>query len=301
MAKVLITGIGFISRNLAEILANDGHQIQFLTRNIHNPITNKKFYWNINDEKIDVDAFNNVDHIMHLAGSNIATKRWTKSRKQDLIDSRVKSTRLIFNTLKKHSIKLKSITCASAIGYYGAINSDKIFTESDDSYNDFIGDLCEQWEHEISNFKKLGIRTTILRTGIVFGKDAGALHNIIKPISMNAGAYIGNGNQYIPWIHISDLCNIYKTALLNKTFKGVFNAVAPSFENNKSITNNIADKLNKKIWLPAIPAFLLKLFLGEMSIILLTGSRISSEKLIQKGFKFEYPTLNSALENLLIS
>lgn len=299
MAKILITGIGLIGTALAHQLKNEGHTVQFLSRSLRTNFPFKTFIWNVEQQELDKEALKDVSHIIHLAGANIAEKRWTSKRRKQIIDSRVNSTRLLRSSIKEENLMLESIVCASAIGYYGAKNSETYYKETDAPHNDFISEVCQLWENEIDTFKTLGIRTVTLRTGIVFSSKGGALKKMCDPIKNNFGAIIGKGNQIIPWIHITDLNNIYSNALFDNTYEGVINAVAPSSDTNKDITRAIAEELNKKIWLPPIPPLVLKILFGEMAIILLTGSNISVEKLKQLGFKFEYEDLKSALKNLL--
>ena len=145
-------------------------------------------------------------------------------------------------------------------------------------------------------FDAINIRTVIFRTGVVFAKEGGALEKLSQPIKLGVGAALGSGEQYIPWIHLEDLCNMYLYAIENEEIKGIYNAVAPEQLTNKSLTKIIANKLKKPLWLPNIPAFVMKLILGKMAAIILEGSRVSSEKIMATGFKFNYPTIKEALD-----
>lgn len=297
MAKILVTGgTGLIGKHLCKLLKNRGHFVTVLSRSrTVNPLS---FYWNINENYIDNEAITNTDYIIHLAGAGIADKRWTSARKKILINSRVDSTSLLFRKVKELNPTLKGFIAASGIGYYGALTSEKVFSENDNSGNDFLATICKLWEKESLSFQNENIRTVILRTGIVLSKKGGALDKIMKPIKLGVGAAIGSGKQFMPWISIEDLCNMYVEAIENKTINGIYNAVAPEHITNKGFTKTIAKFVKKPLWLPNIPSFVLKIVLGELSIILLEGSRVSSRKIENTGFKFKHSTLNSFFSQL---
>jgi len=300
MVQVLISGgSGLVGKALCEKLQAKGYDVAILSRNKKNDTTFKAYLWDPIRNQIDSNAIASSDYIIHLAGANIANKRWTASRKRFILDSRVESANLIFNEIKKQNKELKAFISASAVGYYGAVTSDKIFTEEHPASDDFLGQTCLSWEQATKQFEKLGIRTAILRTGLVLNKQGGALSKMLIPIKMGLASAIGNGRQHLPWIHIDDLCELYIKAIEDDLMGGVFNAVAPDFQTNKSFTQTIAQSLNKPFFLPNTPAFLLKLVLGEMSILLLEGSRVSADKLNKLGFTFKFPKLGSALKDLL--
>ena len=290
MASILVTGgTGLIGSNLCNLLKSKGHNVSILSRS-KTKKTNV-FHWDIEKKHIDDEAILNADYIIHLAGAGIADKRWTKSRKKQLIASRVDSTNLLFEKVKELNPNLKGFISASGIGFYGAITSKKIFQENDAPNNDFLSKICILWEKEVYKFNSLNIRTVVLRTGVVFSKEGGALEKIIKPIKLGAGASIGNGKQYMPWIAMEDLCNMYVSAIENIEIKGIYNAVAPEHITNEELTKSIAKTFKKPLWLPNIPSFFLKIILGELAVILLEGSRVSSEKIKKTGFNFLFPTI----------
>ena len=298
MASILVTGgTGLIGKHLCDLLKQKGHSVSILSRN-KTPEFNT-FYWNVEDNYIDLEALLHIDYIIHLAGVGIADKRWTKSRKTELINSRVNSTSLLFEKIKELNPKLKAFISASGIGYYGATTTDKIYKEEDKPGTDFISEICIQWEKAANKFNSIGIKTIIFRTGIVLSKKGGALEKIAKPIKLGFGSALGSGHQYMPWIHIDDLCKMYIEAVENKEFNGIYNATAPESITNKAFTKAIAKLLKKRIWLPNIPSFFLKIILGEMAIILLEGSRVSCDKIEKLNFQFKYPKLNIALEKLV--
>ncbi|WP_299528356.1 TIGR01777 family oxidoreductase [uncultured Lutibacter sp.] len=298
MSTILITGgTGLVGKHLSIMLSKKGYNVTVLSRNQ----TTKPncYYWNLETNYIDAKAVIEADYIIHLAGAGIADKRWTNERKIELIDSRVKSTNLLFRKIKELNPNLKAFIAASGIGYYGATTSTKIYEENDESGADFLSEICKLWENASNQFKTLNIRTVILRTGVVFSEKGGAFEKISKPFKLGVGAALGSGKQFIPWIHLEDLCNMYAEVIENTEINGVYNAVAPEHITNKTLSKQIAKVLKKPFWLPNIPSFFLKLFLGKMTIILLEGSRVSSRKIVATGFKFNYTTLTKALHNLL--
>ncbi len=298
MASILVTGgTGLIGKHLCEILLKKGHKVFILSRNSSNKPN--IFKWDIENNYIDENAIKNTDYIIHLAGAGIADKRWTAKRKKLLIDSRVSSANLLYTKVKVLNPNLKGFIAASGIGFYGAITTNKIFTENDSAGNDFLSTICTHWENASLQFNALNIRTVILRTGVVLTKKGGALEKIVKPIKFGFGAALGTGKQYMPWIHIDDLCEMYVQAIENPELTGIYNAVAPEYCTNKILTKEIAEVLNKPLFLPNIPAPILRIILGKLSNILLEGSRVSSNKIVKTGFEFKFYTLKNALKNLL--
>lgn len=300
METILIAGgTGFIGKKITQLLLDKGYQVNLLSRKKNKVAQPNTFVWDVENAYIDLAAFKNVDHLINLSGANIGEKRWSKKRKEAILNSRINTTKFLFETVKSQQISLQSFISASAVGYYGSITSEKIFSESDISNDDFLGNVCHQWEQEALKFNDLGIKTTIIRTGIVLAKNEGAFQKMLQPIKMGFGAVLGSGKQYLPWIHENDIATIYVNAIINKNWNGIINAVAPQHINNQEFTLKIAKKLSKKIYLPPIPAFLLKMLLGEMSQLILTGSRVSSEKLVNLGYEFQFETIDNALDDLL--
>tara|TARA_B110000459_G_scaffold172010_1_gene193145 strand:- start:2713 stop:3603 length:891 start_codon:yes stop_codon:yes gene_type:complete len=295
MEKVLITGgSGLIGRRLSFLLKSRGYEVRILSRS-NNPKNNyKTFVWNVSEQYINDSAFEGLNHIIHLAGAGIADKRWSEKRKKEIIASRVASTNLLYNTVKRLKIPLNSFISASATGYYGAVTSETIFEEKDKPAKDFLGKVCSLWEDSIFQFNEIKIRTVALRTGIVLSKDGGALKKMKTPIITS----LGNGKQYMPWIHIDDLCELYIKAIEDEQFKGAFNAVSPEHISNLSFSKKISKIFNYPFLALGAPSFILQIVFGEMSTIILNGSRISANKIKQAGFKFKFENLEKALKNL---
>lgn len=295
---VLITGAGgLIARELSKQLENN-YTIRFLTRKKKH---DHEFEWDLTKGTIDEKALNGVSHVIHLAGANISEKRWTDERKKELISSRIDSAGLILQSLKQKNIKLKSFISASGINYYGTETTEKIFTEEDGPGNDFLSEVVVQWEKAADQFKEqqLAERVVKLRTAVVLSEKDGALKKMLPTIKMGIGSPLGNGKQYMPWIHIKDICAMYEFALKNPEMNGAFNAVAPEHATNKYLTEKIAQVLKKPLFMPNVPTFMLRLVFGELSDAVLKGSRASSRKILKAGFQFEFPDLKRALEDLL--
>jgi uncharacterized protein (TIGR01777 family) len=295
MRKVLITGgSGLVGRRLSFLLKSRGYEVRILSRSNNPKNSYKTFLWNISEKTINDSAFEDLNHIIHLAGAGIADKRWSEKRKKEIIASRVASTNLLYNTVKRLKTPLDSFISASATGYYGAITSETIFEEKDKPAKDFLGKVCSLWEDSIFQFNEIKIRTVALRTGIVLSKDGGALKKMKTPIITS----LGNGKQYMPWIHIDDLCELYIKAIEDQEFKGAFNAVSSEHICNLSFSKKVSKIFNHPFLAVGTPSFILQIVFGEMSTIILNGSRISANKIKQAGFKFKFENLEKALKNL---
>lgn len=293
--NILLTGgSGLIGSELTKILIENGHQVRILTR--EKEIKHPFYHWN--KDKIDEKVFENLDGIIHLAGSLIA-KRWTNSYKKEIFSSRVDTANLLFEYVKKLNIDLKFFISASGTGYYGQITSDKIFKESDEPNIDFLGKVCVAWENAAYQFEKIGARVVCLRTSFVLSKNGEGFKLLKKTIQLGVGANLSDGKQWMPWIHITDLIQLYAEAVSNDKIKGSYNASSPQYINHSEFNHTLARKMNKPFFMPNIPAFVMKLALGEMSSLVLNGSRIDATKIKETGFKFQYPTLEKALEELI--
>ncbi|WP_343658607.1 TIGR01777 family oxidoreductase [Chryseobacterium sp.] len=295
---VLITGAGgMIAKELAKKIGND-YEIRFLTRNKKRE---NEYEWDIRKGSIDEAALDNVSHIIHLAGANISEKRWTLERKRELISSRVDSAELLRTALRKNKIKLKSFISASGINFYGTKTSEKIDVETDPPGNDFLSEVVVLWERAADDFKEqeLAERVVKIRTAVVLSEKDGALKKMVPPVQYYIGSPLGNGKQYMPWIHIDDICSIYEFAIKNTAIDGAYNAVSPQHTTNKELTKKIAKVLGKPLWMPNVPGFVLKLIFGELASAILEGSRASSQKIQEAGFHFKFPDLDEALRDVL--
>lgn len=302
MKTILITGgTGLIGQELTGMLLRKGYKVSILTRHPKTQNENVKYFiWNVPNKVIDPGAFKDVCTIIHLSGANIGNKRWTNKRQGEIYNSRINSTRLLLSYIKRENIKIEHFISASAIGYYGTYTSDLIHSEESSHGNDVLAKTCIEWEREVLKFQEMGILTTILRTGIVLSLNGGVLNKMITPAKFGLNAPLGNGMQYMPWIHITDLCSMY-LYLIEYHESGIFNAVSSEHCTNLEFSKSLSKVLQKPFFLPHIPSFLLKLMLGKMSAITLQGSRVSNDKIKKAGFNFKLDNLNSALEDLLLN
>lgn len=289
---------------LKDMLIARGHSIVILSRS-KKPTQGAVSYaiWDIRKGIIDKEAVAGADHIIHLAGAGVADKRWTTKRKQEIVNSRVNSGKLLIKALQETDNRVQTLISASAIGWYGpdVKGSKKVFAENDPADTAFLGETCRLWEKSVEPAMQLGKRLVILRTGIALSNKGGAFKAFKKPVKAGIAAIMGGGKQVISWIHIDDLCRMYIHALENSQLQGVYNAVAPEYVANKTLIIKLA-KARKKPFIPIhIPAFALKLMLGEMSIEVLKSTTVSAEKIRNTGFRFLYATIDAALNELVMS
>ncbi|AWI27242.1 TIGR01777 family oxidoreductase [Flavobacterium pallidum] len=300
--KILITGAtGLIGSELVSTLLKHGHHIHYLSTSNEKLASEphyRGFYWNPEKGKIDDRAIEGIETIIHLAGASIS-KRWTKKYKQEIIESRVLSANLLFSTLKNHPHQVKHLISASAIGIYPD-RLKNIYTEETKEVDEgFLGYVVEKWEQVADKFRLLNIKVAKIRTGIVLSDKGGALMEMVKPVKFGLGSPFGSGKQYQSWIHISDLVGIYRMAA-EQEWTGAFNAVAPHAVTNKELMRTIADTLHKPFFMPNIPEFLMQLVLGEMHTILFSSQNVSSTKVRDNGYQFQYDYLEKALHALLV-
>jgi len=295
--KILITGgTGLVGSRLAEMLIDSGYEVALLSRQTGQFSRYKTFRWDLKTDYIDDHAISWADYIINLAGASVSDGKWTDERKKEILNSRVKSTNLLYCCLKTTPNHVKGFLSASAIGIYGN-SGEKLVTEESPYADDFLANVSKMWEAASWQMHELGIRTVIFRIGIVLSNQGGALPQLAKPVKLMAGAPLGSGKQYMSWIHIDDLCRLFIKAIEEPQFAGVMNAVAPHPVTNEEFTKALAGVMHRPLMMPKIPAFGLKLVLGEMSEVVLGGSRVSSARVQNTGFTFEYPFIEDALDS----
>jgi len=306
MKTVLITGgTGLIGTAIRQVLLEKGYRVIILSRqaDIQSKHPNLSFaQWDVKKQTTDRDAIAAADYIIHLAGAGVADKRWTEKRKKEIRDSRVSSSALIVSSLQSISNKVKAVISASAIGWYGEdtiIPNPAPFIETNPPDKSFLGTTCKEWEGSIEPVIGLGKRLVTLRTGIVLSLEGGALKEFITPLSFGIAAILGSGKQIVSWIHINDLVNLYIAAIENESMKGVYNAVAPKPVSNKELIISLAKRKNKFHIPLKVPAWLLKMILGEMSIEILKSCTVAATKTEATDFVFSYSTLQEALDQLI--
>ena len=298
---VLITGAtGLIGSEIVKQCHNNNITVHYLTTSedkIETKQNYKGFLWDTKDGTIDIKCFQNVNTIINLAGATVA-ERWTSSHKKAILESRLQSLQVLKESLKKVEHQIEHIISASAIGIY----PNSVTNYYEETYLEisptFLGEVVEKWEAKADEFKELNLKVSKVRIGLVLSADGGALPEMMKPMKLGAGAAFGSGTQWQSWIHIKDLANIFVYVMQHK-IEGTFNGVAPNPVTNNDLTKAVAKTLDKPLILPNIPEFAMKLILGEMHIILFESQRVSSKKIEENGYHFEYSNLQPALDNIL--
>lgn len=292
--NILLTGgTGLIGNRLIHQLIDRGYKVRILTRDRE---VEPPFYsWS--KHKVDEKAFENLDGIIHLAGAPLM-KSWTKSYKKEILDSRVASAQLLFKKVKELQVNLKFFITASGSSFYGQETSPTIFTETDKVGEDFLAHVCGQWERAALPFQSLGAKVVCVRTPLVLDKNAESYQLMKLPTQYGFGTHLGNGKQWMPWIHLEDLCRVYIEAIENNQLEGAVNAVAPHHVSHQEFMEILAQSFHTKIRLPHIPSALVKLAMGEKACLILEGSRLSNERLNSIHFQYHYPTLQLALKQI---
>jgi uncharacterized protein (TIGR01777 family) len=303
MATVLISGAtGLVGSSLCQLLRKEGYEVRILSRS--NSVNSEfpVYKWDLQKKYIDEKAFENLDYIIHLAGSPIADKKWTKEYKNEILESRVNSTKLLESYIIKTKINLKAFISASAIGIYGNNIDNTPLTEQTiikSSSNEFLVNTTLEWEKSVDEIQNLGIRTSKVRIGIVLSTRGGALAKMLPSYKIGIGSYFGNGRQIYSWIHIDDLCSIFAYLLKDEKANGVYNAVAPNPVTNYELAVAIAKAKGQKALLLSVPEFALKLAMGEMTSIILNNANVYPDRLLTTDFVFQYPKVVSALTDLI--
>ena len=285
-------GSGLIGKRLFAHLYEKGYNVAILSRKKQEK---NAYYWNPEKGEIDSSILHKVTHLINLSGVSIAGGRWTDVRKKEIIHSRVFTTKFLFKN-KDHFKNLKHYITASGVSCYG-INANKSYSEEDLFGNDFLSEVVKKWENVADLFSSICLVSKI-RISPVLDSKGGFISEMKKPIQFGMGAILGTGNQWMPWIHQRDLCAVFEFVMVNK-LEGAFNAVSGNVSNRK-LTQLLARKLHRPLILPALPAWSAKMIFGEMATLFLDGVQISNQKLIDKGFEFQYTEIEKALDQVLI-
>lgn len=298
MKKILIAGgTGFVGKQLIPFLVEKGYSIHVLTRKPSaNSSKNIRFFqWEIERQYIDKKAFEGVEILINLTGANIGEKRWTEQRKKEIIDSRINSIDVLYQYISENKFNINTFISSSAVGFYGAVTTDKTFVETSENGNDFLASVCQKWEDAALKFNDLGIRTNILRKGVILRKEGGMVKKLSPLAKLGINVSLGSGKQYLPWIDIRDLVRLYDFILFSAQFNGIYNAVAAEQITMSDLSKALLQSFGKKSFLPNAPAFVIRLLFGEMAVMLLEGSKVSNEKLKSTGFSFEFDTIEKSL------
>ena len=300
--KILITGAtGLVGKEIVRLCHESGIDVNYLTTSkskLSNSSNYKGFYWNPKNREIDPACFEGVEVIINLVGASIS-KRWTDTYKVEILDSRTRTAQLLKDTITEHQFSVKHIVSASAIGIYPTSLVNYYDENNSEISDSFLGQVVQKWEEAVDAFSELNINVCKIRIGLVLSENGGALPEIVRPIRFGAGAAFGSGKQWQSWIHINDLAQIFIFAL-KENLSGIYNAVAPNPVTNSELTKASAKVLKRPLLLPNIPKLPMKLVLGEMHMLLFESQRVSSCKIIEKGFDFKFVNIETALQDLLV-
>ncbi len=291
--RTLISGCtGLVGSALIESLHSAGHDIRCLKRNKD---TSSTSFWHTSDLFSEKENSNPFNHVIHLAGENVANGRWSATRKKAILESRVEGTRQLVHYLSTLDTPPETLLCASAVGFYGS-RGDELLNEHSGLGGGFLADVCKQWEKEAKKAQELGTRVVNLRFGMILSPKGGALHKMLPPFKAGLGGPIGKGTGYMSWISIRDITEIVEFLLNTTSVTGPINVVSPTPVTNTEFTASLAKVLNRPARLPA-PPFMLRLLFGEMADeMLLSRTRAKPEKLLSSGYEFSDTNLEKVLE-----
>ncbi len=299
MQITLLGGSGLIGRALAEELRQFGDSVTILSRRSRPEGLHAQIKWQIWDGK-DVARLRELlfkqEAIVNLAGESIGKGRWTRARKEILLKSRLEPTNAIVEALQQMELRPSVLIQASAVGYYPS--GDAILDERGPAGTDYLSQLAQAWEAASLPVETLKVRRVVLRSGVVFSKERGVLEQMTLPFKLFAGGPIGSGKQFVPWIHIEDEVNAIRFLIHRETARGIYNLNAPEIVRNAEMGRMIAKVMKRPYWLP-VPAFALKLLLGEMSTLILDGQHVVPLRVVEEGYSFKYYQLEPALRDLL--
>jgi hypothetical protein len=278
------------------MLQEKGYETAVLSRQKTGKV--RTFFWDPKAGFVDPEALAWADAIVHLAGANVAEGRWTAARKKEILESRIIGTETLQKALAQHPHQIHRVVAATAIGWYGDTGDDWA-DEQSPAGQGFLASVCKEWELAVGRFASLGMRTVMIRVGVVLSPRGGALVEMAKPVKLFAGAALGSGQQYVSWIHEDDLCSLFIKALEDDKMEGIYNGVAPHPVTNAELTKTIALHANKPLLLPNVPAFALRLMLGEMADIVLESTRVSCSKAEKAGFQFKFAEADDAIADLI--
>lgn len=297
MKNILIAGgTGFVGKELVPYLAREGYPVHLLSRKEKESLPGIRYFkWDIESGFIDRRAFENVGTIINMTGANISEKRWTVRRKKEILESRTKALDLLFRYVHENNFSIDRLISSSASGYYGSVTTDEIFTEESENGHDFLGRVCREWERSALQFENSGIKTIILRKGVVIAPNGGMYKKMAPFAKQGINTSLGRGQHYLPWIAAKDLVRLYNFLLKENEIKGIFNAVASEHITMNELSGALLRSFGKKSILPNMPAFVIKSGYGEMSVMLLEGSRVSNRKIKEAGFHFEWDTIEELI------
>ena len=299
MKIILSGGTGFIGKPLVRELLGQGHNVVILTRHAAQSSHEGLSYalWDGRNQGAWSQQVDGADAVINLAGESIGDKRWTKSQKEKILQSRLSATNALVTAITAAKQKPEVLISGSAVGYYGSIPEGNV-TEDVPAANDLHAQVCKEWENAAQKAETLNVRVVCLRTGIVLEKDGGALKRMLLPFKLFAGGPIGSGKQWMPWIHREDMLRAIMFVLENRAVRGPVNMTAPEPVRMREFAKALGKAMRRPSLAP-VPGFVLKIILGELSVMVLTGQRALPKKLQQAGFQFTHPNISEALSSIL--
>ena len=300
MSTILIAGgTGLVGNHLSQMLKAAGHEVLHLSRKRNLNAKFPAYVWDLTKKTIEQEAVDRADFIINLAGAGVADQRWTDERKRLIISSRVDSTLLLKFAIEHRPTPLKAFISASAVGFYGS-RGDNLMNENDPAGKDsFLAESVSAWEQAVEKIAETGLRTVLIRIGVVLSTQGGALEKMLIPFNFFNATYFGNGQQWMSWVHIDDLCQMFIEAIENEQFSGTYNGVAPHPSRNKDLIVELKKAVGKPALVLPAPEFVLRAAMGEMADVVFDSTRVSSKKIEAAGFKYQFPDLLPALKDLL--
>lgn len=296
---LIFGGSGYVGQALTSHLESKGFVVSWATRKINPSRRVRQVVYDWKSETIESGALSGVGSIINLSGANIGAHRWTKKYRQEIHESRVGVANFIAHLLQNEPHQVKSYIGMSAVGIYGALTDGRIHEEGDLPGNDFLAQVCVDWEKAHDKVQQEELRSVIIRTAVVFNKGSEAYNRLVAPIRLGFGAALGSGKQLFPWVHVKDLCGLIEKALMDEAMHGVYNAAAPDQPSNKEVMQLVATSIKLRIWLPNIPTVVLRILLGGIADTLVNGNAVSPKRLLDAGYQFHYVDLSQVLQEAL--
>lgn len=300
MKNILIVGgTGMVGEALQKLLNAKHYRVGILTRSRTSPrVGIKYFQWNPGENYVDPEAIKFADIIINLSGENVAGGRWTEKRKKAISQSRVQSNEILIEACATEKKWPEVYLSAGGMNYYGDRGDELLSESSGKGRTGFLPDSCALWESAVRQWEEYEVRTAQFRMGIVLSNKAGALHKLAMSIPWGIAPYFGHGRQWVSWIHVQDMASMFLHAIQNSQIRGIYNAASPDPRTNKEFMKTLLKKMSRKALILSVPSWALEIILGEMSETLLSSVKLDISNIQNSGFKFKFPTLPGALDQL---
>jgi len=294
MIYCITGGTGLVGRAVKQALIDQGHTVRILSRN---PRQEGEYSWDPSQQTMDSAALDGAHGIVHLAGASVSS-RWTANHKRAIMNSRIQGAQTLYRGIEAMATRPEVFVGASAVGIYPS-SFDRVYTELDGGAKGFLGDVVREWEAQSDRFESLGIRVAKIRIGIVLGRNNGILKMLLPIFRLGLGSALGNGKQWLPWIHVEDLAAMIARLATDPNLRGTWNGTGPDSATNLDFSRTLAEAVKRPFWMPAVPLWTLKLVLGEMAQIAIMSTNCSAVKWNTIGFKYRFSSLSAAFKDLL--